>query len=767
MNTRRLIPLLISFAFLAVSCSPAEEKISGSSWEHTDLHFLSPYNDTITNGDFIAGYMRNAGGDLQLRFDLLEVDLTPQSDYFVALDTAPGGTNQLPIQGITDIEWETLLVIPAFGTPMAYSAKGEEKNNSDAVFNEQIQLREDLVPRIIRIPWQDYILISINENSVPNNTGRIKVQAFSTDPETKLIKDTIGPFKIDPLPPQPAPVMLAFWNSFPAYSPAQSLRRWDGAHTGPFGERHGLSILLDNVKQFSVPVFLLDLRNPFSLSALDYLDKLPSIREFVSRELIVLPDAVLGSPSYPVFPSGLPDWALDQYLLDSKEISQHFGLPPSEILYSPIQMDKLFGNYSLRIGPNDQNIPVSANRYLPYPHQIPDEQQASPDGLPLAIRKELIDNALQINTDKGKYPLLILGGSLPDSSFADPASSAATLSYIANHPWIKALSDTDLRSLPGSVDPQLLSGKTMISPVIEFSPTETLANLPHPEKTNQDPLFNSIWMSALSLFAPMPPEPETLPSLRSNYSGQPGIALAAARWSANPQPRLDCQTDPDNDGIPECVFASSRHFAVFDLEGGRLVAFYSISESGVNQIIAPSSQFIIGLGDPSTWIMDAGEGSDPSGIQGAFIDSPPPWDIYNVSSNGEQITFNSPDQKISKSFSLTNDGLDVNYSSSDPISVQIPIATDPWRRFSTNWREDYECQPTRNGYACKLEDDSIVEILSNSPISAYSFKDSYSQLHIPENPNLDYPPGHYLPFPMVILEINAEESFSVQIIPPP
>jgi hypothetical protein len=765
MKHKLLFLLTISFAILAVSCSPMERTNSDSSWNYTDLHLLSPYNETIAGGDFIAGYVRNAGGDLQLRFDLLEVNSTPQSDFYIALDTTPGGTNQLPIQGNADIEWETLLVLPADGTPMAYSAKAEGTQDFDAILSEQI--REDLIPRISRIPWQDYILISINENLVPKTARGIQVQAFSTNPDSRSIKDVIGPFKSDTRPPQPAPIVLTFWNSFPAYSPAQSLRRWDGAHTGPYGERHGLSILLENVKKFAVPVVLLDLRNPFSLSALDYLDKLPSIRELASRKLVVLPDAVLGSPSYPVFPAGLPDWAVDQYLLTSLQVSQQFDLSPSQILYSPLQLDEFVGDYPLRIGPDDQKISASTNKYLPYPHQIPDEPQASPDGLPLAIRKLLIDIAIQINLDKGKYPLLILGGSLPDSSFGDPASSAATLSYIANHPWIKALSDTDLRSLPGNIDPQLLPGKTKTSPINDFSPGETLTNLPHPGENNQNPLINSIWMSALSLYAPLPPEPENLPSLRSNYSGQLGISHAAARWSENPQPRLDCQTDPDYDGIPECVIASARQFAVFDLEGGRLVAYYSISESGVHQIIAPSSQFIIGLGDPSTWLLDEGDGSDPSGIQGAFINSPPPWDTYNVSSNGKQTTFTSPDLKISKSFTLTDLGLQVDYSSSDPISVQIPIAIDPWRRFSPNWREEYRCQPTKNGYDCKLKDDSIVEFQSNSTISAYSFTDSYPQLHVSENPNLDYSPGHYMPFPMVILEIDAVETFSVQIKPSP
>jgi hypothetical protein len=762
-KSRLSLILSLSFLFLIASCTPVKEEDPSSHWKVADWQSLSTYDDEIIGGDFIAGYVRNAGSDLQLRFDLLEVNPFPVSDFYIALDTQPGGSTQLPVQGNADIEWDTLLVLPASGNPEAFSPTDISNNESSPEIEDKFHFREDLIPRIIRIPWQDYILVSINQNSILQSSPGIKIQAFSTDPESRVIKDSLGPFSSNGPSLRPAPVVLAFWNTFPAYSPAQSLRRWDGAHTGPFGERHGLSILLNNVKRFNVPVVLLDLRNPFSFSALDYLDQMPLIREMISQQLIILPDAILGSPSYPAFPSGLPDWALGKYHLDLQAISKEFDIPSSRILYSPYQMEEVIGNYSLVIGPDNQSSSFSTERYLPYPDQIPEESQATTDGIPLAIRKTLIDNMLHINMNRAELPLLVLGGSLPDSSFADPASATATISYIANHPWIKALADTDLRSLPGNVEPILLPGKTISISAEDFLPSNKLANISKPGDDAQNPLDSLQWTSALSLYSPLPPEPESLPSLRTNYSGQPGIAQAAASWSENPQPRMDCQTDPDDDGTPECILASNEQFAVIDLEGGRLVAYFTITDSGFHQIIAPSSQLIVGLGDPSTWILDAGEGADPHGIHGAFVDSPPPWEFYNISINGEQLVFTSPDQEISKSFLLLENGLQVNYSSSEPISVQIPIVIDPWNRFSPNWRENFNCGPIKNGYSCKVTDDTRAEILSNSAISAHSFTDSYSHLQIPEDPNLNYPAGHYLPFPMVLLDLDSTNSFSVVI----
>jgi len=40
---------------------------------------------------------------------------------------------------------------------------------------------------------------------------------------------------------------------------------------------------------------------------------------------------------------------------------------------------------------------------------------------------------------------------------------------------------------------------------------------------------------------------------------------------------------------------------------------------------------------------------------------------------------------------------------------------------------------------------------------------SYPFLFMPEDPNLDYPGGHYLPFPLSVATIQADEDFKVVI----
>lgn len=764
MSNRIVISILICLAFLTISCSPQENVNPAVAWDYTDLRILSDYDDLNSEGDFIAGYSRLAGSDLQLRFDLLDLPITGTIDIYIALDTEPGGTRQLPIDGFTEIDWDTLLVLPAVGSPQAFSSNSIDENNLKTDIESQFSLREDLIPRVIRIPWQDYVLTSINQAALPISTKGFKIQALSTDPGSSSIRDSIGPFSTGALPPQPAPVVLAFWNTFPAYTPAQSLRRWDGAHTGPFGERHGLSILLNNIKRFGVPAVLLDLRDPSALSALDHLGAISGIRELVSKKLLVLPDLIPGSPALPLFPTGLPDWAPGQYLQDLSEISEQYGLPTSDIYYTPRQSDDNIWKYALTFGPEDSlgNHTPSAISFLPLPAQTPDEFQATPDGPSITIRKQLLDNALEINRQSGDLPLLILGGSLVESAFADPLSAAATLSYIANHPWIKPLNGDDLRSLPGRVSPQLMPGGTTLSTVESYSPSLILSNLPNPAEYSQNLFIQSAWQSALSLYTPLPPEPDILPAVRSNYSGQPGITLEAARWADNPVSRQDCLSDPDLDGLPECILASEGQFAIFDLEGARLLAYFYISEAGLHQIIAPTSQFIVGLGDPSTWQLDAGEGAETAGIHGAFTENPPPWEQYYVIVSDNQLTFTSPDQRITKVFSLSETGLRADFHTSDPISFQIPVAIDPWTRFSPDWSDAYSYHPIPEGYLIQLDDQLSLEVLTDSSISAQMFTDSRGHLAVPEDPNFDYPTGHYLPFPMALLELESQGDFTVQ-----
>jgi hypothetical protein len=56
------------------------------------------------------------GAGLQVRLDLLGYGRPVDSDLYLALDTATGGVTRLPLGSFTEIEWDTLVIVPASGT---------------------------------------------------------------------------------------------------------------------------------------------------------------------------------------------------------------------------------------------------------------------------------------------------------------------------------------------------------------------------------------------------------------------------------------------------------------------------------------------------------------------------------------------------------------------------------------------------------------------------------------------------------------------------
>lgn len=92
---------------------------------------------------------------------------------------------------------------------------------------------------------------------------------------------------------QPVTVQFAFTNTFaPAATPIQALRRWDGAHSGPRGERHGLHGLLDAAEKHQIPLTLFDLQSPVLLSAIDAVGGTRQLRRMEKNGLLELPGSI-------------------------------------------------------------------------------------------------------------------------------------------------------------------------------------------------------------------------------------------------------------------------------------------------------------------------------------------------------------------------------------------------------------------------------------------------------------------------------------------
>jgi hypothetical protein len=697
----RRLSLLFSFLCLlsVVSCVPSS---SHREWAVADLRLLDPLDDTPTpSTDILAVYTRTIGSDLEIRVDLLDLPLTPDYHLQLLLDTLPGRN-----------PWDLMIDIPADGHPNVTPADS------------------NLIPRVSRDPWLDTVTVRFNRLRFPQ-PFTLQVESFIPGDSTPV--DVTAPVRSDALPPpQRAPLALVFWNVFPATTPAQALRRWDGAHTGPRGERHGLKHVLDNAGQYRVPVALLDLKTPASLAALDTMGITPQIQSLASHGLLILPDVAYGEPS---------NISLDF----SRRTAAGFGLPASQFVYSA--SSGLQSDYLAQFLPLDSTSHLASSggtRLIPLP--AADAIQATQDGPSLDVRRALATVA----SSGDLSDLVVLGGDLPHSTWGNEDMAGPTFAWIAAHPWIQPLTGEDLLTFPvESHDVNLPATTSSASPfpaALRLAPNNTLTN--------------SAWQSYFMLTAPA--SDEKLLALRTNYLGQVAELLAAASWAEHPSDQADCDHDLDSDGQPECVLSNLDFYAILDPAGARLTNLFYLDNADPHQLVGPSSQFTVGLSDPSEWHPELGEAADPGVIPGAFSDDTATWTVYQPAITPDSITFTSPDGSRVKTYRLLEDGIEMTYQVPGPVSTRIPLAVDPEAFYFGP--TEYTGSLAPGAWTWGLVNGLQVEVRTGAVLSAQSYTVSFPYLSQPEDPDRLYPGGHYLPFPLSVVDLQGSGNFSVQII---
>jgi hypothetical protein len=780
---------------ILAACVPVQvPSASAQDWAYADLRILDPVDAPAPNHDLIAGYARQRPGELQLRLDLLDLSPQPEFDLYLALDFLPGGTTTLPIQAATDLQWDTLLIIPAFGQIQIITPR------EDAY---QLRPFPPTSLRVLRDPSLNALTISINYLAGSNSRQPVAIQVFLTTTGQTAVADTMESFRLDGLPPQPAQVLFAFWNAFPAYSPAQALRRWDGAHTGPQGGRHGLYNLLRVARSAQVPITLLDLNQPAALSALDYMGEMGMVKEMAAGGLLTLPQSLPGFPGK-LDDSGIktpPNWVLDQVWQDGRLAALAFGLPTSPFIFTPAGLAPYQATQaeSMPAGVRGVFLPASSLNsttqsqipgttaklrwqdqvVIPIPgFGISDtpSQQATEAGLSLERRQALIDTALASQPSSGENaPILVLGGDLPASSWGNPELARLAFHYISAHPWIRVLTAQDLLSTgptaPASPNPQPATATNRMDEEAERHQEllDDLRNAP------PNPLGLAAWQTYLAAYTPAYPSPTKLPTLRSSYLGQVGVLLEAARWAEKPASIATCEADPDLDGHAECILASEEIYVVIELDlGGYLASAFSISPDGqAHQLIGPSSQIISGLSESSTWDLSHGALTDPGVIPGAFLNPLVP----GQSSPAAQAEINTDRLKLTaaeaaggntplrKTFRLAPGEIQVQYSGLPAgvfYATQIPLLIDPWQRFSPGWYGGYS-PGDAEGISWQLTPGLTIDIKTYADSSLSAFSDSRRYLGAPEDPNRDYPTGHYLPFPLALVDLMATGDFTTTL----
>ncbi len=820
---------LFTYLFLLIilfltSCSAPPQSIpllETSPWRYTDLRALKAPGGSPASQTLAALYTRKVGTTLQIRIDMLDFSTQPAFDLYLALETLPDGISSLPISAQAGLDWNTLVILHATGDVTAVDSQGRQIPGL-----KLLAMRDAL---------QDNIVFNIEAPALRIGRNGYSLQVFVTPARSKTVSDSLGPVRSDAPTPPPASLLLVFWNTFPAVSPAQALRYWDGAHTGPFGGRHGLLNLLNASRADQIPLTLVDVKTAASLSALDTIGSSSSLlHSLIGENLLSMPDVLpvastrSGSLLHP------SDWALQRLAEGERLSAQAFQFPAEPFLYSPLPLQAIPQNvlspYQLLFTAS-QDIEASSGpvegcrRYqswlaLPLPtglasslstDQVKASQQATLDGLSLDTRKALLSLAA-LNAASGSNlsdpcsgKVLLLGGNLAYSSWGEPFMAQAAMDYIAGHPWMRAIRPEDFlggrATIPLETQPtNPAANNTSLQPRqdIPFEPSEQpIASglntaqiesrlLDELQSLPASPLAQAAWQMYTSLIQPVFPLSPTLYPLRAAYLNQVGIFLAAAKWAASSQ--ISCEhhsqvscayaQDVDWDGKAEYILASKAYFGIFEQSGGFLEAAFALDQSGVHQIVGPSWQFSVGLADPSTWQVEKGIAGDPRALRGAFSEIPagyaePSWDDYSVQTAVQtglgEITFTSPDGRLVKTIRLEPQGFVANYISKDEVRVQMPLVVDPWVRFSPGWEQSYT--PSASSQTASLQSwtwglvNGVQASLAidGGNFNVQPFSITQQLMNSPENPDFQYPAGHYLPFPMALATADGKGKFSITL----
>jgi hypothetical protein len=646
---RSLISIIWPILFLA-GCLPGEGPVSPPPWQYADLRLLASPGNGPASHQLVSLYTRRFRSEHQVRLDLLDFQAELDYDLYLTLDTTPGGSTHMPIQAESGLEWDLLVVVPASGSLKAYEPGGA--------------VAEGVKLRVVRNPTLDTVVINLSCNQIHDP---YLIQVYLTPKDSLAVASSLGPVRSDAMPPKRLPVMLAFWRTFPAYTPAQALRRYDGAHAGPASDRHGLRGLLDAIAATRFPAVLLDIKSPTTLSALDFAGALPQLQDLATQDLLILPDQLpLGaSPKYSFI---FPAWVQVQAAANARQVGQVFGLSPSPLLYSDSFPEELVGNLHQQVGdylliistqafpqlsssnvtaePDSEIQPLSSSSSLTptvsrwgayiwidlatITEALHSSIQATYSGPTLEIRRLLLAAA----TDPAAEKLVLLGGELAQTAWGNPQAAFQTLNYLISRTWIQPITKTDLLTLPAVIAqdqtpveslPEDVSPQQ--SPVLNNPLGEQLASgltaqqvqellLAELKSAPNNKATRLAWQAYESLLTPPAISSPLLAHLRAAYFGQIGHLLAAAHWGSkdlqdycgpvNGVGSCHAVADLDWDGEDEAILASESFFGVFETRGGYLALAFVRDQSGLSQIIAPSTQFMVGMGDPLSWLPDKG-----------------------------------------------------------------------------------------------------------------------------------------------------------------
>lgn len=267
------LALLLLFLFLGMgigSLIPAARP-----WTLEHLRLLDDSFALEPASDITAIFARPAGARCEIRLDFLDLPSPPQYDFTTTFPPSPAARRG-----------------GGEGRVLAFSSNSPPPPNA----------------RLVVDAVTDTITLSLADCR-PNSETLLLVETTA-----ERLRTTFGA----QVEIQPVALQFAFYNVFhPAATPIQAWRRWDGAHAGPRGERHGLHGLLNAAEEHHIPLTLYETNTPSALSAIDAVGGSEQLRRMEKAGLLALPPGSAPAASFLQFEisrNGLPREARQRLL---------------------------------------------------------------------------------------------------------------------------------------------------------------------------------------------------------------------------------------------------------------------------------------------------------------------------------------------------------------------------------------------------------------------------------------------------------------------
>ena len=730
-KTRKILFSLIFAIFCIVLIQGLSEtfKKETPGWSSKDIRVFDPLDTSDPNNDLIAVYSRDLNGFLEFRLDFLDIRSNENYDYeLLSIDRE----NQ-------SIIWKA-----------NFSSASVPKITSTTDFFY------DYIPTIVINPVMDYVVMKINSQLIHqrNITPEFIIQVY--DPETGNIVDSSEVFNEHQHQQKSAFLLLEFWNPLPANTPSQLVRSWDGAHSGPFGQRHGLKHLITNAQSFEIPLILFDMKTSSSLVGISLLSRTKQLRELEELGTLSLPLSAYFDHEELVTKLGI---------FEDFSISHGFRLNNSiNGFYSwnnPFR-SRLF--YSQLTDPN-HIYQVENNRYVPIPLSFPDSSFSLLSNIdimqfvfPETIKRKLVEIALSPDP----FDLIALGDDLRSSPWADAQTSPLLFQYIAAHPWLKVLNEAELWKIPARKivedDLPLICSGYLVCPERKIETEKsTLAEFIHflskNEVRNYDFTRRDNPLSLLSLNIENKMNDPAQPGVNSfdltpNSSSLRFLRLSEI-WFEYPFSINSCAADLDLDGYIECVIASENVFLIVKPEFGTIPLAIGKKHQEVYGFIFPPA-----LIAPQDWNFSTS--FTDWNINSGLSDSSSLGFPYSFTLTGNMIHLISGDKQISKEISITESGIRIDITSHDDYSTVIPYLDSS---ISSKIPIDSFDRPY-----LEFEDwKTPVISRSSGSMTRYSFWDVRDLLMDSENPNREFPPGYFLPIPFTVYELSGSPNLSFEL----